>query len=96
MKNVLIIFSLLVLAGCSTYSASGTKQISDHVRISVGFQSGYYYPDYYRYRPYNWTYYQQPVVFHHHHYVAPQVTSPQVTPGHNRNRQNDHKRNRRD
>jgi len=78
-KNLLIAISLLVLAGCSTYSVSGTTPITDRVRLSVGIHTGYYHPYYSPYySPYR-HYYRQPVIIQRH-YRAYQSPRPRVIP----------------
>ena len=76
MKNLLIILSLFILAGCETYSVGGTR-ISDNVRVSIGVHSGYYSHPYYRYPYYHHPYYHHRPIIVNRYIVQPPVIQPQ-------------------
>ena len=67
MKTFLVIVTLLILAGCETYSVGGTVRPADNVQLYVGVESGYYHPYYYHpyyYHPRPVYIYRRPVIIH--------------------------------
>ena len=69
MRIILVLAALFILAGCETYTATGTVPVSSNTSVIVGVSSGYYHYPPYVYNYYQYQYFRPPIIVHRHIYV---------------------------